>query len=259
MCFLPRPQPLSSKIDDGRAFVGSRKVRLGDVDPSGRLRLDALTRYTQDVSDDDTTDAGLAPEPGWVVRSTTVDEIAPASLGEQLTFVTYCSALGKRWAERRLTIAGDQGAQYEVATLWICVDTQTNGPTSLTDQFLDIYASAAGGRKASARLRNPKPVVDSGHHDLFGDIVVEPWPVRRVDFDVYGHVNNAAYWAAVEQLLPTLSPEWASQARRFRLEYAAGITEGYSVNLVRATNTCGLAMWWMTDSGSAGSLTACAL
>ena len=60
-------------------------MRLGDVDPDGRLRLDALTRYTQDVSDDDTTDAGLDVEPGWVVRSTVVDEL-----------VTRCASCHRR-------------------------------------------------------------------------------------------------------------------------------------------------------------------
>ena len=29
-----------------------------------------------------------------------------------------------------------------------------------------------------------------------------PWPLRVTDVDVAGHVNNAASWQAVEQLLP---------------------------------------------------------
>ncbi|MEL7157217.1 MAG: acyl-ACP thioesterase domain-containing protein, partial [Actinomycetota bacterium] len=76
----------------------------------------------QDVSDDDTTDAGLSPELAWVVRRTAIVVDQPAVLGEDLTFTTYCSALGKRWADRRLDIEGSQGARYQVTTLWICVD-----------------------------------------------------------------------------------------------------------------------------------------
>ena len=40
----------------GRVYTASRRVRLGDADPGGRLRLDAIARYVQDVSDDDTRD-----------------------------------------------------------------------------------------------------------------------------------------------------------------------------------------------------------
>ncbi len=41
----------------GRIFTAARSVRLGDVTPRGRLRLDATVRYLQDVSHDDTEDA----------------------------------------------------------------------------------------------------------------------------------------------------------------------------------------------------------
>ena len=55
------PSPLAPLPEVGRRFTGERKVRLGDVGRSGRLRLDALTRYTQDVSDDDTTSVRADP------------------------------------------------------------------------------------------------------------------------------------------------------------------------------------------------------
>ena len=42
----------------GRTFTGERIVRLGDVSPAGRLRLDAVARYLQDIATDDAVDAG---------------------------------------------------------------------------------------------------------------------------------------------------------------------------------------------------------
>ena len=154
---LAAPVALAPPVDDGRQFVGGRRVRLGDVGRDGRLRFDALARYAQDVSDDDTTDAGLDPEPGWVVRSTVIDELTPAELAEELTFTTFCSGIGRSWAERRLSVTGASGARYEIATLWICVNTGTGAPSRLTDQFLKIYGPAAAERRVSARLVNPKP------------------------------------------------------------------------------------------------------
>ena len=49
----------------GRRFSAERTVRLGDVDSAGFVRLDAVTRYLQDVASDDALDAGLPNAMGW--------------------------------------------------------------------------------------------------------------------------------------------------------------------------------------------------
>lgn len=241
--------------DGTRRFRGIRKVRLGDATPTARLRLDALTRYTQDVSDDDTTDAGLAPDPGWVVRRTRVEVGRPATLAETLTFTTWCTGLGRRWAERHLSIVGDQGAAYEVSTLWICVDLATGRPCPLTDQFLTIYGPAAGDRKVTARSTHPKPVVGAPKRT---------WPLRAVDFDTLGHVNNAAYWAAVEEVLAAGSlgdgpGEVAADGGGWwaEIEYRDGLDLGDEVTLLMAEvdpdrdpgSRSRTGLWWVTDGG----------
>jgi len=218
------------------------------VDPDGRLRFDGLTRYTQDVSNDDTTDARLPDAPGWVVRSTVVDELVPGLLGETLTFRTFCSSLGKRWAERRLTVHGNQGARYEVATLWVCVDLEAGQPALLTDEFLEIYGSAAGDRKASARQRNPK-IESLG--ERASDIVAESWQLRRADLDTLGHVNNAAYWAAVEEWM-----EPFGQGRRARVEYGRGLAPAPHVGIARYQADDALLLWWLEHGESTPSATA---
>ena len=43
-------------------YQASRRVRLGDASPRGRLRLDACARYLQDIANDDSRDAG-SPNP----------------------------------------------------------------------------------------------------------------------------------------------------------------------------------------------------
>ncbi|MEM7275950.1 MAG: acyl-ACP thioesterase domain-containing protein [Actinomycetota bacterium] len=233
-----QPEPLAPPAQSGRRFVGRRKVRLGDVDRSGRLRLDALTRYTQDVSDDDTTDAGLPPEPGWVVRSTVVDELIPATLAETMELTTFCSGVGNRWAERRLTIIGDHGGRYEVATLWVCIDAASGRPVRLSDRFLKLYGEAAAGRSVSARLQNPKLA------DADQPIMEERWPLRVSDYDIYDHVNNAAYWAVVEQWSPP-----TGRARRIRLEYGAGVAPDAAVTVARTGADADRAALWWLDGG----------
>ena len=54
-----------------RRFSTERPIRLSDTDAAGRLRLDAVARYLQDVASDDWADAGLETEDvAWVVRKT---------------------------------------------------------------------------------------------------------------------------------------------------------------------------------------------
>src|SRR4029077_712129 len=54
-----------------RRYRARRSVRLSDTDSNGRLRLDAIARFLQDVAADDILDAGWAPDDHiWVVRRT---------------------------------------------------------------------------------------------------------------------------------------------------------------------------------------------
>ncbi len=215
-------------------------MRLGDVRPDGKLRFDSLVRYAQDVSNDDTTDAELLDDLAWVVRKTTVDVVVEAEFGETLHFVTFCSGLGGRWAERRLHVVGDRGASIEIATLWVHLDADTGRPTHLSNQFIDLYGEAAQGRKVSARLEHGEP----------GPAAQErSWPVRFVDFDIFDHMNNAAYWAAVEELIAerAVSPVGCRAA----LEYGHGIDHGDDVTLVvddyaspLDPRADGFALWW---------------
>ena len=59
--FLPPPAA-------GRVFTAGYPVRRTNVTPDGRLRLDELTRYLQDVAEDDVADSGLAEPCDWLVR-----------------------------------------------------------------------------------------------------------------------------------------------------------------------------------------------
>src|SRR5688500_10680451 len=82
--------------DVGRRFGTTRRVRLGDASPGGRLRLDAMARYLQDVANDDAHDSGIANPGGWVVRRTTIDVRAEVAFRELVEVTTFCSAIGKR-------------------------------------------------------------------------------------------------------------------------------------------------------------------
>ena len=77
--------------------------------------------------------------------------------------------------------------------------------------------------------------------------VVNPWPLRAVDFDLIGHVNNAAYWAAIEQQIePGAAFAHALLGRPHRavMEYGTGIAQGDEVELLVDESDDHLAVWF---------------
>ncbi|BAN02507.1 acyl-[acyl-carrier-protein] thioesterase [Ilumatobacter coccineus] len=173
----------------GRVYTDRRKVRLGDVDRRGRLRLDATARYLQDIATDDASDADLDRRFGWLVRRTLIETTTPAMLGETVDVATWCTGLGRSWAERRSSISGERGARIDTVSLWVQIDVATGKPSRVVDDFRSAYGQAAAGRTVSARLSVPPPD---------GDERREPWTIRRTDLDPFEHVNNAANWEFVE-------------------------------------------------------------
>ena len=219
----------------GRRFETSRRVRLADADPSGRLRLDALARLLQDIGNDDTADAGHDAATPWVTRRTTIEIDRWPRIGERLEVTTWCGGIGSHFAERRTTLRSPTG-MLEVAATWVHVDEATGRPARLPEWFHDTYAASAAGRKVTARLRHGPPPADA---------LSQPWPIRWSDLDVIGHVNNAAYWEAVEEVCHQrgLVPSFAE------VEYAGGIDRGDEVTL----QVSGDAIWLVVDGTVRGS------
>ena len=205
----------------GRRFGATRSVRLGDVDPAGELRLDAIARYLQDVASDDALDADLPNALAWVVRRTMVRIDRPAAIGESVDLTTFCTGAGRSWAERRTSIEGAQGASIEAVSLWVQVDPASGRPARLTDEFFAIYGSAAGGRVVSSKLSLPAPPTPTA--DGSG------WRFRATDLDQFDHVNNAAQWAIAEQCVRA-----GGLPRRglFELEYLAPVDADVDLELV---------------------------
>ena len=110
----------------------------------------------------------------------------------------------------------------------------------------DFAGEAAGGRKISARHVLEVPPAETA------DMVRVNWPLRAVDYDVMNHVNNAAYWSAVEEVLarsPGRDPRpRTDQPVRAILEYGSGIEVGSPVELlVRRDGDKQVDVWFTID------------
>jgi acyl-ACP thioesterase len=186
-------QELVAVPERGRLF-SEPPVRpgLADCAPTGRVRLDALARFVQDIAYADADDVGLSRTAAWVVRRTRMSVTRFPRFGEQLELATFCSGLGRMWAERRTSIVGGGAGEVEVVSLWVHLDPVSGRPTPLTEQELEVWGEAAHGRKVSARLRHPAP--ENPDDSL-------PWRFRHTECDLAGHVNNAAYLQPLEEEL----------------------------------------------------------
>ena len=179
----------------GRVFRRERRVRLGDVDATGRLRLDAVARYLQDVATDDSDDLGSLEARAWVVRRTRIEQHRAPRNSEDIAVATFCSGMGNRWAERRVSLAGKSGGSIEAVTLWVHLDPKTGRPKTLPDDFIATYSQPSGGREVTARQTHEAVVPGDD------DVHTMPWWPRVTDLDVLNHVNNAVAWELVEQTL----------------------------------------------------------
>src|SRR4051794_2583555 len=140
---------------DGRVYERCLLPGLGDAGPGGRVRLDALARWLQDTAYADVRDAGVAEEGGWVVRRTAVRVERFPRFGEPVTLRTWCSGLGRAWAERTTTVAGEHGAAASAVALWVHVDPATGRPRPFSGDELRVFEASAAGRVVKARLRHP--------------------------------------------------------------------------------------------------------
>lgn len=185
-------------VPGGRVFGIVRRPLLGDCAPSGRARLDALARWMQDVAFADVEDAGLEQAAVWVLRRHRISVRRFPRFGERCAVQTFCSGIGRMWAERRTTVslAGADGspgeAIVEALALWVHLDPVRRLPSPVTGPELEVYGASAGDRRVLARLRHPRP----------GNVQDEwRWRFHRTDADIADHVNNAAYWEPLEDEL----------------------------------------------------------
>jgi acyl-ACP thioesterase len=173
----------------GRTFRAGRNVRLSDADEHGRLRLDAVARYLQDVATDDVHETGWgAPDHFWLVRRTVVQVHRPFSIEDTIELTTWASGAGSSSAARRTTLSGERGGLIEAESIWVHLGRELR-PERMDGRF-EIYGPSANGRKITPKLELP---------DAPEGAERSPWPLRYCDLDVLGHLNNAAYWEAIEE------------------------------------------------------------
>jgi acyl-ACP thioesterase len=189
------PAELVAEPASGRVFEHSLRPGIADATGDGRVRVDAIARWLQDVAYADLIDAGFDERGVWIVRRMRLRVESWPRFGEPVALRTFCSGLGRFSAERRTSVAG-ASATVEAVALWVWID-ESGRPARFDERFKGIYAVSAADRGAPVRLRHPDPPADAERR---------PWTFRAADLDVAGHVNNSYYWGPLEELLAGSEP-----------------------------------------------------
>jgi len=148
--------------------------------------------------------------------------------------LTFCSGLGRMWAERRTTITPEDagGAAVQAVSLWVHLDPASRRPTPLSQDEVAAYGEAAGDRRVTARLRHPPRAAGTS---------TRAWTFRATECDLAGHINNAAYWQPLEEkLLAGPDPERLDAEIEFRAPAQPGAKE---------VALDGTRMWIVGESG----------
>jgi acyl-ACP thioesterase len=207
-----------------RTFSHERWPSFADCAPSGRIRLDALACWLQDVAYADVADVGLATAAVWVVRRTRIRVNRFPRFGERFRLTTFCSGFGRMWAERRTDIVrtdevdheGPDRPDVEAVSLWVHLDPANWRPVPLSRPEIDVYGGKTLKRRVSARLRHP--AAGEAADDALS------WTFRATECDIADHVNNAAYWQPLEEeLLAGPDPEHIDVEVEYRAPAQPGV------------------------------------
>ena len=202
-------------FEQGRIFRQSRTLGLADCGSDGHLRFDAAARIAQDIAGADLQDSGLEGEGVWVVRRTHIRFFGAPRYQDVLDVSTFCAGTGRSWAQRRTSLVGP-AAKVEVSSLWVQTDPATRAPSSLSERFFEVFGPSARARRVTSRLALA-PLDGATSKTL-------AWPGRVTDIDILGHMNNAAYFEAIEEVATNYDNLSKRRAHAFAVaEYRDGV------------------------------------
>lgn len=246
-----RPSALDELTASGVVFRRNRPVRIDAVRPDGSLRFDAIARYLQDAGQDHLAALDYDEiHPHWIARRTVIDIRHGGTWPEELTAVRWCSKMGSRWCGVRIDLDGETGAHVETDAFWINFNAETETPSRLDDHFVTTFGAPA----------EPGPLrwrawLDAQPHP---DAQPVPFLLREADIDMMRHVNNAVYWAALEEALAQ-HPDLRERPLRGIVEFNSPLVPADRPTLVARRDGDQLSAWFMAGDRNAAAMLATAI
>ncbi len=262
MSTLYEYEPMAPRKADAPSFTADYRVRTGDIDQEMRVRLDGLARYLQDVANDNIAVTDFADsDPFWIIRRTVIDVIEPLTWPSDFQVERWCGALSTRWTDMRVTLRGTAQTNrfnpeprpdglVETNAFWINM-TESGMPARISDTAMDTLTKMTDEHRLRWKAMNPGVAPDPADVELPDREHV----LRSTDFDPYRHLNNAAYFAAVEdELVDHL--DLLEGPHRAVIEYLRPVTPGVPITVRRVREADCLLMWMLIPDDDGALVTA---
>ena len=172
------------------------RVRVGEVDPSGRLSAAHLARYLQETADSHCRPHGLSvsalmgEDRMWVLTRLALQVTRWPTMLEEVTVETWGShRLGGARAYRDFRVFDGSGeAIAEASSVWLMLDARTRRPVRLPELVLKFR---------HPERETPEPVDAKRLTEPEQPSVEVRLPVLWRDLDTNEHANNVCYieWA----------------------------------------------------------------
>lgn len=179
------------------------RVRAYELGPDAKVRTSSLCNYLQETAgvhaDALNIGVGKLLETGltWVLARFQVRFHAFPALGEELTVVTWPSAVERLQCRRDFQMRDAAGqAVCEAVSWWVVVDVAARRVVRIPEVIAELHPIEKDFALDVPPSRLPAPEAWTNEHHF---------PVRLSDIDVNQHVNNVHYiqWA-IESAQPTL-------------------------------------------------------
>lgn len=250
---------LAAPLAKSRFFERDYKLRTDTVDQEMRLRLDGITRFLQDIANENIAAADFGDsDPFWIIRRSVIDVVDPISWPGDLHVRRWCSEMSTRWTNMRLSMTAEHqtnrfnpeprpAGRVEAEQFWINVNEQ-GMPSRLSDTAIDFLSATTDEHRLRWKTMNPAPVPDASAGDRLHVL-------RYSDFDPFKHVNNAAYLEPVEDELLE-HPDLIKGRFRTVIEYLRAIdrSAGHRAITVRRQRVGDQLRMWLLIADDDGEL-----
>ncbi|MFD4785316.1 acyl-ACP thioesterase domain-containing protein [Rhodococcus qingshengii] len=231
---------------ESRTFEKTYRIRIDDVDPRMIVTNAGIARFLQDIALDMTEQSEFgATNPFWIVRRNVIDVLDPITWPGDVHIKRWCSATSAMWVSMRQTLKGvPETSPFNsqarspglIETESFCINVTREGrPTRIDENSLGRWSEGGTDKRLRWKTLNSTEVPDcAGEQDF---------TLRHCDFDMFHHMNNAAYWHAVDQYQVRWD-EVTSAPHRAVIEYLKPVPFTEKLTIKSAPVEGGFALWF---------------
>ena len=188
------------------------RVRYSECGEDGRLTLNSVVNYFQDVSSFQGEAGGIGIDflkknhLAWLLNSWQILTYTWPKLGEEITAQTWAYDFQSFYGMRNFALRDAQGNACAIAnSVWVLLDTESQRPVKVLDRMRKIYGLSPKLEMEYAPRKVPEPK---------GGEKMPAFCVEQHHLDTNHHVNNAQF---IEMARTYLPPDFA--IRETRIEY----------------------------------------